>query len=76
MAFAPGESLLLYTDGLIKALDIHGQMIGLENLKILALQSYDPCPHKYFERLMTAHRLMTGNRELQDDTTLIIVVFS
>ncbi|EKD81569.1 MAG: hypothetical protein ACD_39C01741G0001, partial [uncultured bacterium] len=22
------------------------------------------------------HRLMTGNREMQDDTTLIIVVFS
>ncbi|PKL41645.1 MAG: hypothetical protein CVV41_17995 [Candidatus Riflebacteria bacterium HGW-Riflebacteria-1] len=76
MAFAAGESLLLYTDGLIKALDIRGQMIGIENLKKLAIQSYDPCPHKYFERFMAAHQLMTGNRELQDDTTLIIVVFS
>ncbi|MBU1105565.1 MAG: SpoIIE family protein phosphatase [Candidatus Riflebacteria bacterium] len=76
MSFSPGEALLLYTDGLIKARDMRGQMVGLDTFKRLAVQSYDVCPHKYFNNLMSAHRLMTGNNELQDDSTMIIVVFS
>lgn len=73
--FTAGEALLLYTDGLVKAKDTRDQMIGLENFKKLAVQSFDPCPKKYFNNLMAAHRMMTGDSELQDDTTMIIVVF-
>jgi len=76
ISFNSGETLLLYTDGLIKALDTHGQMIGLKNFKKMAADNFDPDPEVFFERLMAAHRLNTGNQELQDDTTLIIVVFN
>lgn len=76
LSFGSGETLLLYTDGLVKALDIRGQMIGLENFKKMAADNFDPDPEVFFDRLMAAHRLKTGNQELQDDTTLIIVVFN
>ncbi|NLF96488.1 MAG: SpoIIE family protein phosphatase [Candidatus Riflebacteria bacterium] len=76
LTFGNGETLLLYTDGLIKALDIRGQMIGLENFKKMAVENFHPDPQTFFDRIMAAHRMQTGNRELQDDTTLIIVVFN
>ncbi|PKL48244.1 MAG: hypothetical protein CVV42_10210 [Candidatus Riflebacteria bacterium HGW-Riflebacteria-2] len=76
ISFGKGETLLLYTDGLVKALDMRGQMIGLENFKKMAAENFDPAPQVFFDQLMAAHSLLTGNRELQDDTTLIIVVFN
>jgi sigma-B regulation protein RsbU (phosphoserine phosphatase) len=76
LSFGNGETLLLYTDGLIKALDLRGQMIGLENFKKMAAENFAADPQIFFDRLMAAHRIKTGNQELQDDTTLIIVVFA
>jgi len=74
LSFKPGEAILLYSDGVIEAVNAAGEVLGLERLKEMAIAAWQPDPELYFERLLAAHRLFTGDHPAKDDMTLVIVV--
>lgn len=76
IVFQPEEALLLYTDGLVKAYSTADSRHGLEKLKAAAIACYDSDPDKYFMAIMSDLKQHTGSDRMQDDTTLIVVVFN
>ncbi len=70
VTFAPGDSVIAYTDGAIEARDRHGRMLGIEGLQwIIASEKPDP-QHGWPETVL---QLVRGYREggACDDTLVV-----
>jgi phosphoserine phosphatase RsbU/P len=72
IALAPGDSLLLYTDGISEAADGHGQEFGLDRLR-LAFDAFPPQSLQtlHAEVLHSVREFADGN--LRDDATLVLI---
>lgn len=71
----PGQSLLLYSDGIIEAHDTNGQMFGFPRLKGLMEQRLSS--HDLIDRLMTElDRFTDSAQEQEDDITLVALQWS
>ena len=72
-----GQSLVLYTDGLIEAVNSLGEEFGRSRLEDL-LKSMDPClsPGELVETIRDEVREFTQDAILTDDLTLFVVKFS
>lgn len=71
--FAPGDCLLLYTDGTTEALDAGGDEFGIERV-VQALESGAPAGARdVVSRLTDGLRAFVGNRQKHDDVTLIAI---
>jgi serine phosphatase RsbU (regulator of sigma subunit)/anti-sigma regulatory factor (Ser/Thr protein kinase) len=71
----PGQSVLLYSDGLIEAHDAHGAMFGFPRLKALMHQRLSS--HELIDMLMTELDLFTQETaEQEDDITLVALNWS
>lgn len=70
---APGDTLLLYTDGLVEARDGHGEEYGYDRLAAFVER------HRHVEAvglrdlLLAEHRAWSGSEEPDDDTTFVVV---
>jgi hypothetical protein len=73
--FGPGDRLVLYSDGLIEALDDDGEPFGFTRFERL-LARHGGAPSEEIRRaLLDAVASFTRNRPPEDDQTLVVVSF-
>ncbi|MCM2424939.1 SpoIIE family protein phosphatase [Streptomyces sp. RKAG337] len=68
----PGESLVLYTDGITEARDIAGEQFGEDRLAKALTPSLDRAP-AVLEALTRAVHAFTGGRDIEDDQAVLIL---
>jgi Na+/proline symporter/serine phosphatase RsbU (regulator of sigma subunit) len=69
----PGDTLLLYTDGIIEAEDSSGEFFGIERLGKLIEECDHMPPQDLIDRIMDQVRIFTGLRHFNDDITLVVM---
>ncbi len=72
-AFAKGERLLLYTDGIIEAANASGELFGLDRLKLFFKASVDLDYLEFLERLFEELTAFGVSDPPQDDCTAIVI---
>jgi serine phosphatase RsbU (regulator of sigma subunit)/anti-sigma regulatory factor (Ser/Thr protein kinase) len=72
-AFAPGERLLVYTDGLLEATAPDGAMFGEERLDGCLRAARGLSCRESLERLLAEVDAFTGHAEPSDDRTAVLV---
>jgi len=73
--FAPGDRLVLYSDGLIEALDDDGEPFGFDRFERVLLESGHLGAEEIKKTLLGSIRKFTRNRPPEDDQTLVVVSF-
>ncbi|MFH1011777.1 MAG: PP2C family protein-serine/threonine phosphatase [bacterium] len=69
---APGELLLMYTDGVSEAMNCAGEEFGEERLKALLVEYYALSPQELLERMESELVAFHGSEVFEDDFTLLI----
>lgn len=75
VSFHSGDRLILYSDGLIEAVDDDGNPFGFERFEQTILASGKQTADDLKKSLLTAVRKFTRNRPPEDDQTLVVVAF-
>ena len=73
--FDAGDRLILYSDGLIEAIDDDGDPFGFERFEKTLLESGHLDADEIKKALLTSVRKFTRNRPPEDDQTLVVVSF-
>ncbi len=71
--FSPGDTLLLYTDGLVETENGAGEPFGIEKLESLLAAHRDLPPRDLGARCLAAVAGHRGSEPQQDDMTLIVI---
>jgi len=70
---APGDSLLLYTDGVTDTRGPQGEYFGAERLKAAAREAYSKSAEKLRQRILQSVSLHQGSAPQDDDITMVVV---
>ena len=70
---APGDILLLYTDGLVDSFNDAGEKFGRERIEHALTESADKSASDTINHILWQDRRFTGPRQGVDDTTLVVV---
>ena len=73
--FEPGDRLILYSDGLIEAIDDDGEPYGFDRFEKTILEYGHLSAEEIKKTLLNAIRKFTRNRPPEDDQTLVVVSF-
>ena len=73
--FAAGDRLILYSDGLIEAIDDDGEPFGFDRFERVLLESGHLSAEEIKKTLLGSVRRFTRNRPPEDDQTLVVVSF-
>lgn len=73
--FSVGDRLILYSDGLIEALDDDGEPFGFDRFEQTLVQSGQLSAEEIKKTLLAAVKKFTRNRPPEDDQTLVVVSF-
>jgi len=73
-AFQPGDTLFLYSDGIVECADRHGEEFGYERLEKILAKAGDYSPLALRNLLRRSAELFTGESAFADDVTLLIAV--
>ena len=73
--FATGDRLILYSDGLIEAVDDHGEPFGFDRFERALLECGHLSAEDIKKSLLGSIRKFTRNRPPEDDQTLVVVSF-
>jgi hypothetical protein len=73
--FTSGDRLILYSDGLIEAIDDDGEPFGFERFEKTIVTNGQASADEMKKALLTAVRKFTRNRPPEDDQTLVVVAF-
>jgi serine phosphatase RsbU (regulator of sigma subunit) len=73
--FTAGDRLVLYSDGLIEAVDDDGEPFGFERFEQVIAANGHLSADEIKKALLTAVRKFTRNRPPEDDQTLVVVAF-
>lgn len=73
--FEPGDRLVLYSDGLIEALNDEGEPFGFERFEGVILSRGAKGANVLKEALLESVKNFTRNRPPEDDQTLVVVSF-
>jgi HAMP domain-containing protein len=71
--FRPGDSLVLYTDGLMEVESVDGRVMGREGLRELVMRCRSPEPEENYHRLVRAFLEFRGSGDAQDDVTILVL---
>jgi len=69
----PGDTLALYTDGVIELTDADWAEYGIERLEGLLRQSAARSAREMIDAVVRATRAFTGRDGYEDDFTLVVV---
>jgi len=75
VSFDSGDRLVLYSDGLIEAVDDDGEPFGFERFEKTILGCGAMSADEIKKTLLSAIRKFTRNRPPEDDQTLVVVAF-
>jgi hypothetical protein len=75
VTFDPGDRLILYSDGLIEAIDDDGEPFGFDRFERVLLDSGHMSAEEIKKTLLGSIRKFTRNRPPEDDQTLVVVSF-
>ena len=75
VSFENGDRLILYSDGLIEAIDDDGEPFGFERFEKTILSSGKQSADDLKKSLLNAVKKFTRNRPPEDDQTLVVVAF-
>lgn len=75
ISYAPGDVMVLYTDGITEAKNPKGEEFGLERLKETMMEVSAGTPREMQEHLIRRLYDYTGTEEIDDDYTTMIVKF-
>ncbi len=73
--FSAGDRLILYSDGLIEAVDDDGEPYGFERFERTLREHGHSSAEEIKKALLTSVRKFTRNRPPEDDQTLVVVSF-
>lgn len=73
VVLAPGDRLLLFTDGLVEAADAAGEQLGGERLRALWAEGGALDAAALVDRLVTGVRGFAASPQLADDLTLLVL---
>jgi serine phosphatase RsbU (regulator of sigma subunit)/CHASE2 domain-containing sensor protein len=73
VSLAPGESLLLASDGFVEARNHLGQVLGYDGFREMVRRQLPCPPSALLEALFDALRRHLGPRQAQDDLTLLLI---
>jgi hypothetical protein len=73
--FEPGDRLILYSDGLIEAVDDDGEPFGFDRFEQTIMASGKLTADGMKKSLLSAVKKFTHNRPPEDDQTLVVVAF-
>ena len=73
--FEPGDRLILYSDGLIEAIDDAGEPFGFDRFERVLLDAGHLSAEDIKKTLLGSIRKFTRNRPPEDDQTLVVVSF-
>jgi len=73
--FEPGDRLVLYSDGLIEALNDEGEPFGFERFEGVILSRGQKSADALKQALLESVKSFTRNRPPEDDQTLVVVSF-
>jgi sigma-B regulation protein RsbU (phosphoserine phosphatase) len=73
VSMAPGDTLLLYSDGVSEAMDLRGQDYGEERLQEIWRRNVTLPPAESIARLMGDVALFRGDAPQSDDITLVVL---
>jgi hypothetical protein len=73
--FSAGDRLILYSDGLIEAVDDDGEPFGFERFEKTLLESGHLGAEDIKKALLSSVKKFTRNRPPEDDQTLVVVEF-
>ncbi len=71
--FSQGDKLILYTDGVIEAVNNASEQFGSERLKHLARQSQGQTVLQTTELVLNSVRTFTGKQQFADDATVVTI---
>jgi sigma-B regulation protein RsbU (phosphoserine phosphatase) len=70
---APGDLLILYTDGVTEAMDAAHQLFGQERLRAAVAARDQDCAQEIVQAIVEAVITFTGNIPQSDDCTVLVV---
>jgi hypothetical protein len=73
--FSAGDRLILYSDGLIEAVDDDGEPFGFERFERTLLECGHESAEEIKKTLLNSVKKFTRNRPPEDDQTLVVVSF-
>ncbi len=73
ITLAPGDTLVLYTDGLVEARDADGQEYGYDRLAALVESQHGACAQDVLDHVLAANRAWSGDSDPDDDTTVVVI---
>jgi phosphoserine phosphatase RsbU/P len=68
-----GDMLMLYTDGIIEAMNGKGEQYTYETLERIILNNSDLMPNEITEKIVSDIKLFVGNAPQHDDQTMLIM---
>jgi phosphoserine phosphatase RsbU/P len=71
----PGDRLVLYSDGLIEAVDDDGEPFGFERFESVLVEHGEKSAHEIKAALLGTLRRFTRNRPPEDDQTLVVLSY-
>ena len=74
-SYSSEDIMLLYTDGVIEATNVHGEEFGVERLKNVFFQYILGHPKQIGDKILEELYNFTGSKELNDDYSFIIIKF-
>jgi len=73
IALAPGDWLVLLSDGVYESVDAEGVQFGRERVERLLREGHDRCADEVALRLMQAVQAFAGSAPQDDDITIVLV---
>jgi phosphoserine phosphatase RsbU/P len=68
----PGDSLVLYSDGVTEAADVNGEEFGEERLAGILRENHTRSPYEILEAVTSAVAEFSGGAPVADDMTLVV----